>query len=189
MSLKILGGSLCGRFLKSPPRGDPSIRPILARIKKSVFDIIAEKIYGSCFLDLYAGIGAVGIEALSRGASKVVFAELNDQRLKIIRQNVEDFGVGERSKIIKCDVIKKFELIKDKYDIVFLGPPYKDSDKEALSLTHQTLSNIVRFEILKENSLVISQKHIKETVASVSGLSLIRNEKYGDTIVSFYKPC
>ena len=189
MSLKILGGTLRGRSLKTPMRGDLSIRPILARIKKSIFDIIAGRIYGACFLDLYAGIGAVGIEALSRGASKAVFAELNDRRLKIIKSNVEALGVSAQSKIIKCDVIRNFELVKDKYDIVFMGPPYKDLDKEALSLTHMTLANIVRFEILKEDSLVIAQKHIKEIVAPLADLNLIRNEKYGDTIVSFYKPC
>jgi 16S rRNA (guanine(966)-N(2))-methyltransferase RsmD len=187
LSLKVLAGQARGRTLKTLPQDDLSIRPILWRMKKSVFDIIQNKIPNSYFLDLYAGVGSVGIEALSRGASKVVFAELSAVSLKLINHNVNMLGYDKDSKIIKCDIIKNFAYLKDKYDIVFMGPPYKDSDKKALALTHQTLVNVVRFDILKSDSLLISQRHIKEPVAPVAGLDLFRTQKYGDTVVCFYK--
>ena len=96
-------------------------------------------------------------------------------------------GYNDRARIIKCNVIKDFEMLIGKYDIVFLGPPYKDTDKKALALTHPTLKNIVRYDILKEDSIVIAQKHIKEPVANVAGLEMFRTEKYGDTVISFYR--
>jgi 16S rRNA (guanine(966)-N(2))-methyltransferase RsmD len=187
--LKVLAGKSRGRILKTLPQDDLSIRPMLGRMKKSIFDIIQFRITRCVFLDLYAGVGSVGIEALSRGAKKAVFAELSRISLSLIKENIEKLGYVEQSKIIKCDIIKNFESVcgKDKYDIVFCGPPYKDAAKNPLALTYPTLKNIVQYDILKDDSIVISQKHIKENVPTVFGLELFRNEKYGDTSISFYK--
>jgi 16S rRNA (guanine(966)-N(2))-methyltransferase RsmD len=185
--LRILGGQSRGRTLKTLPQDNLSIRPMLWRMKKSVFDIIQNRIADSYFLDLYAGVGSVGIEALSRGAKKAVFAELSPVSINLIKKNIEMLGYEDKAQIIECDVIRNFERLKDKYDIVFMGPPYKDMDKKALALTCPTLRRIVSFDILKEDSLLISQRHIKEPVTPIAGLELFRNEKYGDTIVSFYK--
>ncbi len=187
MTLKVLAGEARGRILKTLPQDDLSIRPMLGRMKKSIFDIIQFKVPGSKFIDLYAGVGQVGIEALSRGAESAVFAELSPVSLKLIKHNIEMLGYNDRARIIKCNVIKDFEMLIGKYDIVFLGPPYKDTDKKALALTHPTLKNIVRYDILKEDSIVIAQKHIKEPVANVAGLEMFRTEKYGDTVISFYR--
>jgi 16S rRNA (guanine(966)-N(2))-methyltransferase RsmD len=187
VSLKVLAGQARSRTLKTLPQDDLSIRPMLGRMKKSVFDIIQNKIVACYFLDLYAGVGSVGIEALSRGAQKVVFAENSPVSLKLIKSNIDMLGFSDKSRIIKCDIINGFEVLKDKYDIVFMGPPYKDSNKKPLSLTYPTLVNIIRFDILKSDGLLISQRHIKEQGTNVSGLNLFRSEKYGDTIVSFYR--
>jgi 16S rRNA (guanine(966)-N(2))-methyltransferase RsmD len=185
--LKVLGGSDRGRMLKTLPCGDLSIRPMLGRMKKSIFDIIQFRLAGSSFLDLFAGVGSVGIEALSRGAASCVFAEFSRVSLSLIKHNVDMLGYGGRARIIKCDVIKDFEALKGKYDVVFMGPPYKDGDKKALALTLPALKNVVKYDILKEDSLLIAQRHIKEPVGTVSGLDNFRTEKYGDTVVAFYK--
>jgi 16S rRNA (guanine966-N2)-methyltransferase len=160
---------------------------MLGRMKKSVFDIIQFKVSCSVFIDLFAGVGSVGIEALSRGAEKVVFAELNDIPLSLIKRNVNDLGFNDKAKIVKCDVIKNFSVLQDKYDIVFMGPPYKSETKKVLALTYPVLKNVTKYDILKDDSILISQKHIKESVGNVVGLECFRTEKYGDTIVSFYK--
>lgn len=187
MTLKILAGEARGRQLKTLPQDDLSIRPMLGRMKKSIFDIIQFKIPDSDFLDLFAGVGSVGIEALSRGAKSCVFAELSSKSLALIKHNVNMLGYNDRAKIVRCDVIKNFNLVENKYDIVFMGPPYKDGDKKALALTYPALKNVVKYDILKEDSVLIAQKHIKEPVGNVAGLDLFRTEKYGDTVVLFYK--
>jgi 16S rRNA (guanine(966)-N(2))-methyltransferase RsmD len=187
VSLKVISGTARGRLLKTLPQNDLSIRPMLVRMKKSIFDIIQFKVSDSNFIDLFAGVGSVGVEALSRGAKRVTFAELSDVSLSLIKHNVNMLGFDDRAKIIKCDVIKDFALLQDKYDIVFMGPPYKDVDKKALVLTYPTLKNVVRYDILKNDSVLIAQKHIKEPVGEVAGLECFRVEKYGDTVILFYK--
>jgi len=157
-------------------------------MKKSVFDIIKSKVPCSVFIDLFAGVGSVGIEALSRGAKKVVFAELNNTSLSLIKYNVDMLGFSSKAKIVKCDIIKNFAVLQDKYDIIFMAPPYKDKEKRKLALTSAVLKNAVRYDILKNDSVLISQKHIKESVGSIDGLECFRIEKYGDTLISFYKP-
>lgn len=187
MTLKVLAGDARGRILKTLPLDDLSIRPMLGRMKKSVFDIIQFKIPDCDFLDLFAGVGQVGIEALSRGANKCVFAEMSDVSLRLIKHNVNMLGYNDRARIVKCNVITQFEQLADKYDIIFMGPPYVDGNKKALSLTYPALKNVVRYNILKEDSVVIAQKHIKEPVGKVTGLDMFRTEKYGDTVISFYR--
>ncbi len=187
MTLRVLAGDARGRVLKTLPQDDLSIRPMLGRMKKSIFDIIQFKVPGSDFLDLFAGVGSVGIEALSRGAKKCVFAELSSVSLKLIKHNVDMLKYGDRARVVRCDVIKDFETVQDKYDIVFMGPPYKDGDKKALALTYPALKNVVKYDLLKEDSVLIAQKHIKEPVGVVAGLDCFRVEKYGDTVVSFYR--
>jgi len=185
--LKIIGGTARGRQLKTLPHDDASIRPMLGMMKKSVFDIITSRIHDSLFLDLYAGVGSVGIEALSRGANRVVFVEISDKSIVLIKYNLKLIGFENKADIVKSDVLKSFHKIQNKYDIIFLGPPYKDMTKNALALTYPTLKNIVLFSLLKDDGIVISQRHMKEPVRDVAGLVNFRNEKYGDTIISFYK--
>jgi len=185
--LKIIGGTFRGRQLKTLPKDDFSIRPMLGMMKKSVFDIITPVLPDSLFLDLYAGVGSVGIEALSRGAKKVVFAEISDKSISLVKYNLKMLQLEDKADIIKCDVIKGFPKFQNKYDIIFLGPPYKDGAKNALALTYPTLKNIVLFSMLKENGIVISQRHRNEPVDEVAGLNNYRTEKYGDTVVCFYR--
>jgi len=187
VSLKVIAGSARGRIIKTLPHDNLSIRPMLGRMKKSIFDIIQFKISYSVFIDLFAGVGSVGIEALSRGAKKVVFAELSDISLSLIKRNVNMLGFNDKAKIVKCDVIKDFAVLQDKYDIVFMGPPYKNENKKVLALTYPALKNVAKYDILKDDSILIAQKHIKEPVRYVAGLECFRTEKYGDTIISFYK--
>ncbi|MCA6071925.1 MAG: RsmD family RNA methyltransferase, partial [Endomicrobium sp.] len=92
-----------------------------------------------------------------------------------------------RARIVKCNIIKDFEILQDKYDIVFMGPPYKDGDRKALALTYPALKNVARYGILKDNSILIAQKHIKEPVGEVVGLECVRVEEYGYTVISFYR--
>ena len=185
--LKVIAGTARGRQLKTLPKEDFSIRPMLGMMKKSVFDIITPKLENSLFLDLYAGVGSVGIEALSRGAKRVVFAEISDKSIALIKYNLRMLGFEDMADIVKCDVIKGFHKFQNKYDIIFMGPPYKDNVKKPLALTYPTLKNVVLFSLLKEDGIVVSQRHMKEPVEDIMGLDNFRTEKYGDTTVAFYR--
>ncbi|MDR1928651.1 MAG: 16S rRNA (guanine(966)-N(2))-methyltransferase RsmD [Endomicrobium sp.] len=185
MSLKVLAGIVKGRKLKTPSYNTLSIRPILGRIKKSIFDIIQAKLKNSIFIDLFAGVGTVGIEALSRGAKRVTFVDINDVSLSIIRHNIDVLGFNN-VRIVKCNIMKNLQMfLYEKYDIIFMGPPY-NSKKYDIEMCH-VLRDIVRYNILKDDSILIVQKHIKEHVGDVYGLECFRIKKYGDTIISFYK--
>jgi 16S rRNA G966 N2-methylase RsmD len=117
----------------------------------------------------------------------VVFAELNDISLSLIKHNVNMLGFNNEAKIVKCDVVKGFAVLQGKYDVVFIGPPYKDENKKTLALTYPALKSVMRYDILKDDSILITQKHRKESIGNVAGLECFRTEKYGDTVVSFYK--
>jgi 16S rRNA (guanine(966)-N(2))-methyltransferase RsmD len=185
--LKVISGIARGRMLKTLPISDLSVRPMLGRIKKSVFDIIKFKIPYSVFIDLFAGVGSVGIEALSRGAKEVVFVELSDISLSLIKHNIGMLGFNDRAKIIKCDIVKCFSILQGKYDIIFVGPPYVDENRNTVAFTNNVLKSSVKYDILKGDSVLITQRHIREPVENVEGLECFRSERYGNTLVSFYK--
>jgi 16S rRNA (guanine(966)-N(2))-methyltransferase RsmD len=188
VSLKIIAGKMRGRILKTPHRDGLVVRPMLGRVKKSVFDIIRFKTPNSIFIDLFAGTGSVGLEALSRGAKKVVFVESNEVSISFIKRNIYMLGFNDKSKIIRCDIMREFFALHGKFDIVFMAPPYKNGfNKKPLALTYLTLENVVKYDILKHDSLIISQRHTKEFVGKITKLECFRNEKYGDTVISFYK--
>jgi 16S rRNA (guanine966-N2)-methyltransferase len=185
--LKVLSGDAKGRELKTLKSDDLSIRPLLGRIKKSLFDIIRPKLRGAEFLDLFAGTGAVGLEALSNGARRVVFVEKSPVSLKLIKENLDMLGYGARGVIQRADIAKGLEWLRFKFDIVFMGPPYKDEKKRPLFLTSPALSSSVNSGLLSEGGWIICQHHKKEPLRIPTGLELFRQEKYGDTTISFFR--
>lgn len=185
--LRILGGEARGRILKTLKEDDLSVRPLLGRIKKSLFDILQFKIQNTKFLDLYAGTGAVGIEALSRGCSFVDFVEASNKSIELIEQNLKMLGWGSRGKIYKADITGGLGFLRQQYNIIFMGPPYKDEKKKMLALTTATLNAVCNANLLLPDGIIISQHHIKEQVAIPPEIEKYRQEKYGDTIINFYK--
>jgi len=180
----VIAGSARGRSIDAPPT--LATRPILARIKKSVFDIISAKLPQCSFLDLYAGVGSVGIEAISRGATRAVFVEADKQPLSYIKRNLEKLGFTSNAVLMQTDVFAALKLLNEKFDIIYLGPPYKDENKTPLALTTPTLNAVVSSGILKASGLVISQRQIKEVVNVPKQLKHLREKIYGDTVVDFY---
>jgi 16S rRNA (guanine966-N2)-methyltransferase len=184
--MRIIGGTAKRRTLKSP---SPSfgVRPILARIKKSLFDILRPDLEGSDFLDLYAGSGAVGIEALSRGARFVTFVDVNPNCLSIIRQNLSKLQLFDQARLVRADITKNLSYAGGPFDLIFMGPPYHDQAWHALSLTQPTLREIDRTGCLKPDGIVIGQHHAKEPAVDLPNWDQYRQELYGDTILSFFK--
>lgn len=184
--LRILGGTERGRFLKAVPL-HAGIRPILARIKKSLFDILTPRLFGSQFLDLYAGTGAVGLEALSRGASRVVFVELSPQYLRMIEVNLQRLGCADRAEVYRADATRDLTWIGARFDLIFLGPPYLDRRRGSEALTGKTLMALAAGSVLADDGWVIAQHHAKEPVTVPPRWEPFRYERYGENCLSFFR--
>ncbi|MDE1975892.1 MAG: 16S rRNA (guanine(966)-N(2))-methyltransferase RsmD [Elusimicrobia bacterium] len=180
-----------GRHLSAP--NNPGLRPISARIKKSLFDILKGVIPGAKFLDLFAGSGAVGLEALSRGAESAFFVEKNKVCRDAIETNLQRAGLAAKAGVWPGNALEDLSWIPFRagisaFDVVFLGPPYKDEEKKPLAYSSPALAQVARAGILSPRAVVVCQHHIKEDVTVPDGLVRIRREKYGDTILEFFRP-
>lgn len=183
--MRIIGGSAKRRYIKAPGPSQ-GVRPILGRVKKSLFDILRPRLEGARFLDLFAGSGAVGIEALSRGVASVTFVDRNPNCLSIIRQNLSRLQLFGKARLVRADVVKQLHTVGGDFDLIFMGPPYHDERWTALHLTEPALRAIQLAKILRPGGLVVSQHHAKENPVQLKGWTLQRQENYGDTRLSFF---
>ncbi len=189
--MRIIAGSRKGRTIFSVSK-DVHVKPISGRIRQSVFDMLRPYVTGSTFLDLYAGIGAVGLEALSRGAASVVFVEKAGICLKTIEKNIASLGFQENAKALKADILTGLKWLEHYadykgYDIIFLSPPYRDEDNLPLSYTARTLALIDEGGIMGPGCLVVAQHHKTEKIDIPPALRKVRQVKYGDTLVDFIR--
>lgn len=177
--MRVTGGTGKGRTLKVP--AGAHVRPTSDKVKQALFNIIGDKVIDSVFLDLFAGAGGIGIEALSRGAARVVFVDDSRDSLRVIAQNIEMTGFGEQSQVVPSKAESFFRKSAEQFDIVFLDPPY------ALELG-PLLECIAASGSLKPNSVVIAEHFKKQASAERAGaLVLFREAKYGDTVLAFYR--
>jgi len=163
------------------------VRPILARIRKSLFDILQTRVPNSRFLDLYAGSGIVGIEALSRGATFATFVDRNPNCLSVVRQNLSKLQMFDRAKLVRADIAKSLAPVTGSFDLIFMGPPYHDEKWNPFFLTVPTLKAIKNGNLLTPGGWVIGQHHVKEPVEAPDGWTMFRRERYGDTFLSFFE--
>jgi len=189
--MRIIAGTARGRRILSVPKSLP-VRPISARIKQSVFDIIRPRLPGSRFLDLFAGTGAVGLEALSRGAEKVVFVDGDRKCVEVIGKNLERVGWKDRGQTFHADLLQPLSWIAfrsriEAFDLIFMGPPYKDREKRPLTYTQTMLDNLAAAKLLAPDGWLLAQHFKKEPVKAPAGFEKFRESKYGDTTVSFFR--
>jgi 16S rRNA (guanine(966)-N(2))-methyltransferase RsmD len=185
--LKIISGIYRGKKIYSLSGNE--VRPLSAFVKKSLFDILKNKINASedCkFLDLYAGTGSVGLEALSQGVKKVVFVDKNKRCIEILYKNLALLGVErDRYEVHRYDILSGIHE-KEKFDIIFVGAPYKGYDR--MNYSYVTMKNIWEANILFRDGWIILQHCSKEKLEDkIFGYTLFRKKAYGDTILSFYK--
>lgn len=180
--MRIVAGTHKGRSFKSK-KGN-STRPTLERVKESLFGIIAPYVSGSKFLDLYSGTGNIALEALSRGASRAVMIEKDQDALKIIIENINDLGFAEVSRAYKNETIRAVEILgkkHEKFDIIFMDPPYKDE------VCTQTIKAIEKSGILEDNGLIIAEHHIAEKMPQEIGIyKKVDERNYSIKVISFY---
>jgi len=184
--MRIIAGSLRSRTLAAPAGLDT--RPTSDRLRETLFNVLAPRIQGAILLDLYAGSGAVGIEALSRGASQVTFVERAPAALSVLRANLEKLDLTAGFRIQPGSVKAFLQRVNPKqavqFDLVFLDPPY-DADKEyagTLGLLGGELS-----ALLAPQAMVIAEHRRKEKLAESYGLlARTRLLEQGDAALSFY---
>ncbi len=181
--MRVITGTAKGRRLKSLKGMET--RPTMDRTKESLFNIISERIPGCRFLDLYAGTGAIGIEAVSRGADKAVFIEKNPRAVKIIRDNLELTGLSGRAEIFCTDADNAVLMLtrkKELFDIIYLDPPY------GRELIRKSIDLICRNMILRSGGLIITESGKLDLLPErISCFRMFRQQKYGDTMLSFFR--
>lgn len=188
--MRVVTGAAKGRKLKGPKT--PGTRPIIDRVKTALFDILSWRIEGARFLDLFAGTGGVGIEALSRGAASATFIEMSPPIIKLIRENLQITELSAHAEVLHMDSFKFLQSYatgagKDtrSYDMIYVAPPqHQEMAARALGLLDAS-------PLLADAGLVIVQVHPKERpgVAAVelSRLAQTDERRYGSTLLMFYK--
>lgn len=183
MTLRISGGEARGRKLKGPRGLD--FRPTTGRVKEFIFSILGQDIQNAIVLDLFSGSGSLGIEALSRGASRVTFVEMSFPHLKILEQNLKMCGYQDRSKILRQDVFRAIQFFgrkQIKFHYILADPPFK------MAFHRKIVESVGLSQLLDPEGLLIVE-HQKDDAAEYAGsLKLVRYRLFGHCMVSIYGP-
>jgi 16S rRNA (guanine(966)-N(2))-methyltransferase RsmD len=181
---RIIAGRAKGRRLKSP--AGHATRPTGARVRKTLFDILAPRLAGCRFLDAFAGAGAVGLEALSRGAEQVVLLDTSAAAVAAIRENLRVLRGPGSAEVHRQDARVALAAFGDagrRFDVIYLDPPY-DSE-----LYEPCLERIAAAPLLSENGVVVAEHfHKRPLPARIGGLARVRIVRVGDHQLSFYEP-
>ena len=182
--MRIIRGTSRGRKLRTL-RGQ-AIRPTSDRAKESIFNILREEVDGKHVLDLFAGTGNLGIEALSRGAIRAVFVEREKSATDLIKKNLSHCGFDDRSHIIRGEVERVIRHLHRKgeiFDLIFMDPPYRKG------LVQETLEILHTYPLHHEDSIFVIEHDRRETLSDFTeGWRLDRKRRFGDTVVSFISP-
>ena len=146
--MRVITGSARGRRLKEPANFD--IRPTTDKVKEAMFNIVQFQLEDAHVLDLFAGTGQLGIEALSRGAASCVFVDKSMESLKIVRENLAVTGLMDKAQVTRTDSLQYLRS-GQKFDLIFLDPPY------ALDLLEKAIESIAAFDILNENGIMVCE--------------------------------
>jgi 16S rRNA (guanine966-N2)-methyltransferase len=176
--LRVITGTLKGRRLAAPSW--TGLRPTSDRLRETLFNILGSEVSGARVLDACAGTGAVGIEAISRGAAHVTFADRDPRAIELIRRNLTHCGVSDGYAIIRLDldrgVVRQFDVL---FDLIFLDPPYEMNPLGALAELAPVLA--------PDGVLVLEHARRREGPAEVSGLARTRQVTSGSSALSFYR--
>lgn len=179
--MRVIGGTSRGRKLAGPRGLD--VRPTADPVKEALFNILAEQVPGAYFLDLFAGTGNIGIEALSRGARQATFVESNPSVVRLLRANLQRCGLAGHADV-RALPVSRFLLQQRTpvYDLVFLDPPYQTQEAE------KVLPSLGRDAIIRANGRVVIEHFHKSLLDDQIGyLTLVKTYRYGDTCLSVYQ--
>lgn len=190
MKLRISGGEFKGREISSKKEKassdeQDSLRPTSAKVRESIFNIIAGLGEGFCFIDLYAGTGAVGIEAISRGAEKVFFIEADRKRSVNIQKIIDKYDCAGKADVICCnahDFIKNAVDEGIKADVIFIDPPYHSDELDKI------IKILSEGKMLNDDGIIIAEHTSKKRLLEeIGNLRQKRMYKYGDTMLTLFR--
>lgn len=180
--MRVIGGQLRGRKLH--PFKEAGIRPTSDRIRESIFNILGPQIRCQTVLDLFAGTGALGIEALSRGAAHAVFIEQSRRASILIQRNLEKCGMVDRARIVRWDATRNLRCLEaesERFDGVFMDPPY---DRQLL---RPALIHLANGRFLIDGAWVVAEHSSREPMEEIPLQLRIRQQRrYGKTLVTFF---
>jgi 16S rRNA (guanine966-N2)-methyltransferase len=178
--MRVIAGEYGGRALRAP-RGH-RVRPTADRVKESLFSILGQRLEGARVLDLFAGSGALGLEALSRGASEAVFVENDPVAARVLRENIGCLGCGGRASILQAGLPGAVARISGSFDLVFLDPPY------GRGLACEALKALAQGDLVAGRGLVVVEHSRRDELPEQAGpFCCIDRRRYGETELSFYE--
>ena len=178
--MRIIAGQ-CGGAQLYAPRGMDT-RPTQDKVKESLFSIIQAYVPGARVLDLFAGSGALALEALSRGAKSAVFVDMREDACKVVRENLAKTRLEQNARVVRADYLSYLASARETFDLIFLDPPYAEVFLE------NSLKRISEIDILSDSGIIITERPFgKELPASVPGLVRCRDYRYGKAAVTIYR--
>ncbi len=178
--MRVIAGRAKGRQLQTPK--GMSTRPTGAKVREAIFSVLASKITNKRVLDVFAGTGAMGLEALSRGAKEATFIEKDRAAQKALKQNIENIGFCEEVKIFNGDCLKFLPDMRGPFDLVFLDPPYNKG------YVNKIMPLLAKPGFLAQEGIIVLETAAKEKEIPADDCWLLQKEsKYGDTAVLYYQ--
>lgn len=177
--MRIISGMRRGHKLFEFEGGD--VRPTTDRVKESIFNLIQSFVPGSACLDMFAGSGALSLEALSRGARHAVLIDMDKRSIDIIKKNVTSLKFSEYCDIINMSCFDYMDKAKEKFDIIFLDPPYNNGFIEP------ALRGILEHDILADEGIIVLESDDTDFHDEYASFSVYRQRKYGRTYITVYK--
>lgn len=178
--MRVITGVARGIQLKTPE--GLQTRPTSDRVKEACFSIIQFDIPGARVLDLFGGTGQLGIEALSRGAKSAVFVDASNKACALIRENLKRTKLDQQSRVVCSDYLSYLKRAGEKFDIIFLDPPYAEVFLE------NALNLITEIDILQTNGIIVTERPLgKELPWEYEGYQRSKDYKYGNTLLAVYR--
>lgn len=176
--MRVIGGALGGRRLTAPP--GRATRPTSDRVREALFNVLGN-VAGAVVLDLYAGTGALAMEALSRGASRAVLVDSGRPALAVLRDNIASLGLGDRTKVLPLPVLRAMANLGGlgPFDLVFVDPPYAELEEAA-----KVLSLVV--PLCSAEATIVLEHASRDAAPEVETLRRLETRAYGDTSISLY---
>ncbi len=179
MNVRIIAGRFGGRIIDAPDTSNTRTKPMGERIRNAMFNSIGTEIAGAMVLDAFAGTGAVGLEALSRGAAQAVFVERDRIAQKILAANIASLGAADQAQVVRTTVLNWFDTYDgEQFDLIFADPPYHDPQ-------FSTVSRL--FSLLKPNGLMVLSHVGRSEVPTKTGVVVVDNRSYGNAHLTFYR--
>lgn len=178
--MRVIAGTAKGRTLKTPE--GMLTRPTAERVKEAVFSAVQFDLPGAKVLDLFAGTGQLGIEALSRGADRAVFVDARKEACALVRENLRATGFLDRAQVIQGDYLTYLKTCRERFTMVFLDPPYAEKFLET------ALNQLSEIDILNKDAIIVTERPLGKALSEdFPRFERLKDRKYGKTVIALFR--